>query len=145
LAGLGTAHPDTQGTPTNPVNVRGHRPDVADTGMLAGMHVLAALGGQDRPLSELTRQYTRYVASGEINSHVAQPESVLDRIASLLGYNPAAEVDRLDGVTVTLGTTWFNLRPSNTEPMLRLNVEAPDTAAMVLLREQVLSLVRKHA
>lgn len=114
----------------------------ADTGMLAAMHVLAALGGQDRPLSELTSQYTRYVASGEINSQVADPAAVLERIAALYGYNPAASVDRLDGVTVTLGTTWFNLRPSNTEPMLRLNVEAPDTAGMITLRDEVLALVR---
>ncbi|MDG4755842.1 phosphomannomutase/phosphoglucomutase [Micromonospora sp. WMMD718] len=114
----------------------------ADTGMLAAMHALAALGGQDRPLSELTGQYTRYVASGEINSQVDDPQAVLERIASLFGHNPTAQVDRLDGVTVTLGTTWFNLRPSNTEPMLRLNVEAPDTAGMVTLRDEVLALVR---
>jgi len=114
----------------------------ADTGMLAAMHVLGALGGQDRPLSELTGRYTRYVASGEINSQVPDPALVLDRIADRYGAEDSAVVDRLDGVTVRLGTAWFNLRPSNTEPLLRLNVEAPDQAEMSSLRDDVLSYVR---
>ena len=114
----------------------------ADTGMLAAMHVLGALGGQDRPLSELTGRYTRYVASGEINSQVPDPALVLDRIADRYGAEDSAVVDRLDGVTVRLGTAWFNVRPSNTEPLLRLNVEATDHAEMARLRDEVLSLVR---
>ncbi|MDW5324254.1 phosphomannomutase/phosphoglucomutase [Plantactinospora sp. KLBMP9567] len=115
----------------------------ADTGMLAAMHVLAALGGQDRPLSELAGQFTRYTASGEINSQVADTAATLDRVASRYADRPGAALDRLDGLTVTLGKTWFNLRPSNTEPMLRLNVEAPDTASMVRLRDEVLATVRE--
>jgi len=114
----------------------------ADTGMLAAMHVLAALGAQDRPLSELTGRYTRYTASGEINSLVPDPALVLDRIAARYAAEGSAEVDRLDGVTVRLGTAWFNVRPSNTEPLLRLNVEATDHAEMARLRDEVLSLVR---
>jgi phosphomannomutase len=113
----------------------------ADTGMLAALHVLAALGGQDRPLSELTGRYTRYVASGEINSEVPDPAATLDDIAALFGGDPAADLDRLDGLTVQMGTTWFNLRPSNTEPVVRLNVEAADPATMLALRDHVLSLV----
>jgi phosphomannomutase len=115
----------------------------ADTGMLAAMHVLSALGSQDRPLSEVTERYTRYAASGEINSQVPDPALVLDRIAARYLAQGSAEVDRLDGVTVRLGTSWFNLRPSNTEPLLRLNVEAPDQAAMARLRDEVLSFVRR--
>jgi len=116
----------------------------ADTGMLAAMHVLAALGGQDRPLSELTRRYTRYVASGEINSTVPDPAPALDRIAARYDAETTATVDRLDGVTVRLATAWFNLRPSNTEPLLRLNVEAADHAEMSRLRDEVLSFVRSN-
>jgi phosphomannomutase len=113
----------------------------ADTGMLAALHVLAALGGQDRPLSELTGRYTRYVASGEINSEVPDPAATLDDIAALFGGDPAADLDRFDGLTVTMGTTRFNPRPSNTEPVVRLNVEAADPATMLALRDHVLSLV----
>ena len=116
----------------------------ADTGMLAAMHVLAALGRQDRPLSELAGRFTRYTASGEINSEVADPAQTLDRVAAHYADRPGATADRLDGLTITLGPTWFNLRPSNTEPMLRLNVEAPDTASMVRLRDEVLSMVRQE-
>jgi phosphomannomutase len=114
----------------------------ADTGMLTALHVLAALGEQDRPLSELVAAYSRYAASGEINSAVADVAAVIDRVAGR--FAPAAEeVDRLDGLTVRLpGKRWFNLRPSNTEPLLRLNVEAPDRPAMEALRDEVLAVVR---
>jgi phosphomannomutase len=114
----------------------------ADTGMLTALHVLAALGEQDRPLSELVAAYSRYAASGEINSAVDDVAAVIDRVAGR--FTPAAEeVDRLDGLTVRLpGKRWFNLRPSNTEPLLRLNVEAPDRPAMEALRDEVLAVVR---
>jgi phosphomannomutase len=115
----------------------------ADTGMLAALHVLAALGGQDRPLSELTRDYTRYVASGEINSTVPDAAAKLDQVESAWKARPGVTTDRLDGLTVTLSDgRWFNLRPSNTEPLLRLNVEAPDNAGMAQLRDETLALVR---
>jgi phosphomannomutase len=115
----------------------------ADTGMLAALHVLAALGTQDKPLSELTRDYTRYVASGEINSTVPDVAAALDEVESAWRARPGVTMDRLDGLTVSLGDgRWFNLRPSNTEPLLRLNVEAPDTASMAQLRDETLALVR---
>jgi phosphomannomutase len=115
----------------------------ADTGMLAALHVLAVLGETDQPLSELTGRYTRYTASGEINTTVADIAGTLDQVQAHFASLPGTSADRLDGLTVQLGAdTWFNLRPSNTEPLLRLNVEAPDTAGMVLLRDEVLSLVR---
>jgi phosphomannomutase len=114
----------------------------ADTGMLTALHVLAALGEQDRPMSELVAAYSRYVASGEINSEVADVAGVLDRVEARFAA-AATEVDRLDGLTVRLaGKRWFNLRPSNTEPLLRLNVEAADRPAMEALRDEVLALVR---
>jgi phosphomannomutase len=115
----------------------------ADTCMLAAVHVLAALGTQDRPLSELTRDYTRYVASGEINSTVPDAAAKLDEVESAWQARPGLITDRLDGLTVTLSDgRWFNLRPSNTEPLLRLNVEAPDNAGMAQLRDETLALVR---
>ncbi|NEK85372.1 phosphomannomutase/phosphoglucomutase [Blastococcus saxobsidens] len=114
----------------------------ADTGMLAAMHVLAALGEQSRPLSDLTAAYSRYAASGEINSTVADAPA---RVAEVRGIfeDEGATVDELDGLTVELPDgAWFNLRASNTEPLLRLNVEAPDVARMTELRDRVLSTVR---
>ena len=114
----------------------------ADTGMLTALHVLSALGSQDRPLSELTGRYTRYVASGEINSHVEDVPAKLDEVETAWT-RPGVSTDRLDGLTVTLGDgRWFNLRPSNTEPLLRLNVEAPGHDTMAALRDEVLALVR---
>jgi phosphomannomutase len=114
----------------------------ADTGMLAALHVLAALGSGDRPLSQLVAEYTRYVASGEINSEVTDVPGTLDLVADHYRARFGADMDRLDGLTVTMGKTWFNLRPSNTEPLLRLNVEAPDTGTMTGVRDDVLSLIR---
>ena len=114
----------------------------ADTGMLAALHVLAALGEQDRPLSQLMAQFTRYAASGEINSQVGD---VPGRLTAVREWATAhdATVDELDGVTVTLPSKdWFNVRASNTEPLLRLNVEAADPAAMTALRDEILSLLR---
>jgi phosphomannomutase len=115
----------------------------ADTGMLAAMHVLAALGEQDGPLSELTREYKRYAASGEVNStvddQVARQLAVKDEYSSRSGVT----IDELDGLTVQLPDgSWFNLRASNTEPLLRLNVEAPTDEAVRALTDEVLAIVR---
>ncbi|MFD4469014.1 phosphomannomutase/phosphoglucomutase [Rhodococcus sp. NPDC058505] len=114
----------------------------ADSGLLAALHVLAALGEQDRPLSELMSVYHRYEASGEINSTVAD---AAERTAAVLEAFAArtVSVDRLDGVTVDLGDgAWFNLRASNTEPLLRLNVEARTRAEVDALVAEVLAVVR---
>jgi phosphomannomutase len=115
----------------------------ADSGMLAALHVLAALAEQDGPLSQLMADYERYSASGEINSTVAdQAERIAAVKAEYLG-REGVEHDELDGLTVHLPDgSWFNLRPSNTEPLLRLNVEAADAAAMAALRDEVLGVVR---
>ncbi|WP_221204038.1 phosphomannomutase/phosphoglucomutase [Modestobacter versicolor] len=115
----------------------------ADTGMLAAMHVLAALGEQPRPLSELTESYERYVASGEINSTVTDQAGRVAAVKETYGRVDGVGFDDLDGLTVSLPDgAWFNLRASNTEPLLRLNVEAPDRARMTELRDEVLELVR---
>jgi phosphomannomutase len=115
----------------------------ADTGMLAAMHVLAALGGQDGPLSELTRAFVRYSASGEVNSAVLDQVGRLTAVEGEYAGREGVSIDHVDGLTVQLPDgSWFNLRPSNTEPLLRLNVEAPDEGRMAALRDQVLALVR---
>ena len=117
----------------------------ADSGMLAAMHVLAALGGQDQPLSELLSAYSRYHASGEINSTVDDQQAATDRVRAAFSGRPDGDqlaVDELDGLTVSAPDWWFNLRPSNTEPVLRLNVEAADEATMAAVRDEVLALVR---
>jgi phosphomannomutase len=114
----------------------------ADTGMLTALHVLAALGEQELPLSELVAGYSRYAASGEINSQVPDAAATLDEVEAAYQDVPGTTTDRLDGLTVGLGDgRWFNLRPSNTEPLLRLNVEAPGEAAMTALRDEVLARV----
>ena len=99
----------------------------ADSGMLAALHVLAALGEQDRALSDLMADYQRYEASGEINFTVTDAEKCVDAVLKSFG-SRIHSIDHLDGVTVDLGEgSWFNLRMSNTEPLLRLNVEARTT------------------
>ncbi|HVK21286.1 MAG TPA: phosphomannomutase/phosphoglucomutase [Actinokineospora sp.] len=115
----------------------------ADTGMLAALHVLAALGEQDGPLSALTTVYNRYAASGEINSTVADQAGRLAAIKAEFGGRDGVELDELDGLTVQLADgSWFNLRASNTEPLLRLNIEAADDTAVAALRDEVLAIVR---
>jgi phosphomannomutase len=112
----------------------------ADTGMLAAMHVLAALGGQEQPLSEFAAEFERYSASGEINSTV---DDATAKAAEVRAAYPQATFDELDGLTATLPDgAWFNLRASNTEPLLRLNVEAPKPDRMAALRDEVLAIVR---
>ena len=117
----------------------------ADSGMLAALHVLAALGGQEAPLSELLAQYARYSASGEINSEVEDQAGITAQVREVYATRPGVTTDDLDGLTVQAPGWWFNLRPSNTEPLLRLNVEAADPAAMESLRDEVLELVRGPA
>ncbi|HET7310594.1 MAG TPA: phosphomannomutase/phosphoglucomutase [Mycobacteriales bacterium] len=115
----------------------------ADSGMLAALHVLAALGTTDTTLSALLAAYSRFVASGEINSEVADPTSKMAEVEAAFSGREGASVDHLDGLTVELPDgSWFNLRPSNTEPLLRLNVEAPDEPTMRALRDDVLGTVR---
>ena len=119
----------------------------ADTGMLAAMHVLAALGEQEAPLSELMGDLSRYPASGEVNSTVADAEAATEKVLAW-GQEQGVEVDRLDGLTLTHPggdgdpMWWLNLRASNTEPLLRLNVEAEDAVTMARVRDTVLGIVR---
>lgn len=115
----------------------------ADSGMLAALHVLDTLGKQDCPLSELMVTYDRYVGSGEINSTVDDQGGRMRAVAEEFGNRAGARADELDGLTVELSDgAWFNLRPSNTEPLLRLNVEANDNDSMARLRDEVLGVVR---
>ncbi|MFI6832639.1 hypothetical protein ACIBG5_36390 [Kribbella sp. NPDC050241] len=113
----------------------------ADTGMLAALHVLAALGETDQPLSVLAAQSSRYADSGEINRTIADVPAGLDRVETHYAAH-GATVDRLDGLTITLPDgAWFNLRPSNTESLLRLNVEATDHDSMNQLRQDVMTFL----
>ncbi len=114
----------------------------ADTGMLAALHVLAALGGQDGPLSALVAQYDRYVGSGEINSTVADQHARLAALRAAYTGRDDVRLDELDGLTVTAADWWFNVRPSNTEPLLRLNAEARDEATMTKIRDEALAVIR---
>jgi phosphomannomutase len=114
----------------------------ADTGMLAALHVIAALGGQDRPLSQLTAAYDRYADSGEINSTVADQAGRLAALKAAYANRDGVTLDELDGLTVTTADWWFNVRPSNTEPLLRLNAEARDKATMERVRDEALALIR---
>lgn len=114
----------------------------ADTGMLAALHLLAALGAQDGPLSALVGEYDRYAASGEINSTVADQADRTAAVRAAFAGQDGVGFDELDGLTVTAADWWFNLRASNTEPLLRLNVEARDAAAVTRIRDQVLGIVR---
>ncbi len=113
----------------------------ADTGMLAALHVLAALGEQAKPASELFAVYERYVASGEINSRVEDAAATVAAIEDTYSGADGITVDHLDGLTVDAGDWWFNVRASNTEPLLRLNVEAGDAATMERVRDEVLALI----
>jgi phosphomannomutase len=114
----------------------------ADSGMLAALHTLAALGTDDRPLSEILSEFSRYADSGEINSEVADQAATLKKVKDIYGPQPGVSLDELDGLTVSGDTWWFNLRPSNTEPLLRLNVEAANEAEMATIRDEVLGVVR---
>jgi phosphomannomutase len=110
----------------------------ADSGLIASMHVLAELSRSGEPLSVVRTPFERYSASGEINTQVASPAAVIEHVARAYA---EAEQDRLDGLTVDAGSWWFNLRPSNTEPLLRLNLEAPDRDECDRRVVEVLALV----
>jgi phosphomannomutase len=112
----------------------------ADSGSIAALMVLEQLSIANRPLSELRRPFERYAASGEINTRVDDPQAVIHRVADTYA---RFDQDWLDGLTVDAGDWWFNLRPSNTEPLLRLNLEAPDSASCEAHTEEVLALVRR--
>ena len=114
----------------------------ADSGMLAALHVLAALGQDDRPLSAILSDFSRYVASGEINSEVADQAATTAKVKSAYSERPGVTLDELDGLTVAGDDWWFNIRPSNTEPLLRLNVEAATEEQMAAIRDEVLGMVR---
>lgn len=116
----------------------------ADNGMLAAMHVLAEFGAQDLPLSQFAKQYNPYYLSGEINSTVSDVQAAKDRV--LTAFAGRATVEEFDGITLSSGAQanwwWFNVRASNTEPLLRLNLEAASEETMVALRDEVLALIR---
>jgi phosphomannomutase len=117
----------------------------ADSGMLAALHVLAALAETKRPLSDLLAEFSRYVATGEINSTVADQAAVVAEIERDFGSRDGVCLDHLDGLTVTHDDWWFNVRPSNTEPLLRLNAEAGDQATLDRLRDDVLATIRRDS
>jgi phosphomannomutase len=117
----------------------------ADSGMLAAMHVLAALGSQPGPLSALLADYARYTASGEINSEVGDTAAAAATVREAFAARPGISIEEMDGLTVSGPGWWFNLRPSNTEPLLRLNVEASDAEQLAAVRDEVLSMVRGGA
>ena len=113
----------------------------ADSGALAALHAIAALGETTTTMSELLAPYIRYFASGEINSKVAHTKAATELVEKSYT-SEKVTIDHLDGLTVNGDTWWFNLRPSNTEPLLRLNVEASTQAQMESVRDEVLALIR---
>ncbi len=123
----------------------------ADSGMLAALHVLAALGETDTDLATLAARYSRYSASGELNNVVADPPAALERVRALAPELAASTgvgveqviADDLDGLSLTAPPWWVNVRPSNTEPVVRLNVEAVDEPTMAALRDRVLLAIRQ--
>ncbi len=116
----------------------------ADSGMLAALHALAALAEADVPLSQLLAQYAPYVHSGEINTVVADPAVVLAELRAAYGERDGVTLDELDGLTVSHRDWWFNVRPSNTEPLLRLIAEGADAATLAAVRDDVLTRIRSH-
>ena len=111
----------------------------ADSGMLAALYALTELAESDKTLSELIAPYNRYVRSGEINTKVLDIPAAIERI--LAQFSTGNEVDQLDGITISNATWWFNVRPSNTEPLLRLNVEAESHDQMSKVRDEVLAVI----
>ncbi|GGO77809.1 phosphomannomutase/phosphoglucomutase [Nocardioides deserti] len=116
----------------------------ADSGMLAALHALAALAGTDVPLSQLLAEYERYPVSGEINSTVADQQAAIARIEQEYAARDGVTTDWLDGLTVSHADWTFNVRPSNTEPLLRLNAEGRDEATMAAIRDDVLATIRQE-
>ena len=117
----------------------------ADSGMLAAMHVLAALGSHAETLSELLSTYSPYAASGEINTKVSDVAAATERVVAAM--SEGASLDHFDGVTIDHWDAeprwWLNVRPSNTEPLLRLNVEAADREVMEHVRDRALAIIRE--
>ena len=113
----------------------------ADSGALAALHALAALGESDQTISQLLAPFKRYVASGEVNSQVADSAEVLKAIREKYAALSEFEIDELDGLTVSTKDWWFNVRASNTEPLLRLNVEADTAVHMAAHRDELLALI----
>lgn len=111
----------------------------ADSGLIAALVVLEQLSRAGVPLSELRRPFERYAASGELNTRVDDPQAVIERVAAAY---PDATQDRLDGLTVSYPDWWFNLRPSNTEPLLRLNLEAADPKTCEARTAEVLAIIK---
>jgi phosphomannomutase len=114
----------------------------ADSGMLAALHAIAALGETKKSLSSLLSTFNRYHSSGEINSTVEDAQASMKIIEELYGTLKDVSVDHLDGLTINGDNWWFNLRASNTEPLLRLNVEASTPARMQKVRDDVLNTIR---
>ena len=114
----------------------------ADSGALAALHAIAALGSNKVSISKILKPYQRYVSSGEINSVVSDAPAEMKKIEEKYGSQSGVEIDRLDGLSVNGDTWWFNLRSSNTEPLLRLNVEAKTQARMEKVRDEVLKAIK---
>jgi phosphomannomutase len=114
----------------------------ADSGMLAALHAIAALGEASSTLSKLLKPYVRYFSSGEINSEVGDSQTSMAQVEAKFGKAAGVEVDYLDGLSVNGDSWWFNVRASNTEPLLRLNVEAKTQARMEKIRDEVLATIR---
>jgi phosphomannomutase len=117
----------------------------ADSGMLAALHALAALAESEGTLSALLGEYARFVSSGEINSTVHDQAGVLRELEEGYGGLAGVTTDHLDGLTVTHDDWWFNVRPSNTEPLLRLNAEGKDEPTMAKIRDEVLATIRRDS
>jgi phosphomannomutase len=114
----------------------------ADSGMLAALHAIAALGESKKTLSSILKEFNRYVSSGEINSTVTDAQAAMNVIEEKYSGKDEVQIDHLDGLTVTADGWWFNLRASNTEPLLRLNVEASTETRMKNVRDDVLNTIR---
>jgi len=119
----------------------------ADSGMLAALHVLAALGETKAgtSFSSLLKEFDRYVASGEINTKVSNVSETTNKVKEYFSDKKDVQIDDLDGLTFSTDQWWVNIRPSNTEPLLRLNAEAKERATMEKVRDEVLSIIRKDA
>jgi len=115
----------------------------ADSGMLAALHAISALGSSKKSMSQILKPYQRYVSSGEINSQVKNAVAMMEEVENKYSKIASIEVDHLDGLTISADSWWLNLRPSNTEPLLRLNVEAKTQVRMEKVRDEVLSLIRQ--
>ncbi len=115
----------------------------ADTGMLAGLHVLALMGREGRSMSELAAELPHYAASGEINSTVDDPKTIMAKVAAT--FDGRGTIDWTDGLLVTGDGWWLSVRESNTEPLLRLNVEARDDGTVAALRDEALAIIRKDS